>query len=252
MLFISLMVFVCVTKKVQKKSIIIQRCSIKGGIQPGSLRLPSKVFVSGEVSFVTVISIDDFPLSRQGLMAILGLEEEFEFVGQASSVKEALDVIRRSDPDIIILDLRLKDECGLDILSEIKKLGSGCKCVVLTSSFDPEDFRRASELGIDGYILKDAMPEEIVSALRLVSKGRKYYDPAIMELVMKQSKTDVVDILTPREHEVLRVLGAGLTNKDIAQQLFISECTVKKHVSQVLAKLGFSCRTQAALYAKSH
>ncbi|EGW38477.1 response regulator transcription factor [Desulfosporosinus sp. OT] len=201
---------------------------------------------------MTVVSIDDFPLSRQGLIAILGLEEGFEFVGQASTVKDALDVIRRSDPDIIILDLRLKNECGLDILPEIKKQGSGCKCVVLTSSFDPEDFRRASELGIDGYILKDSMPEEIVSAIRLVSKGRKYYDPAIIELVMKQSKLDDKDMLTPREHEVLRLLGVGLANKDIAQQLFISECTVKKHVSQVLAKLGFSCRTQAALYARTH
>lgn len=200
---------------------------------------------------MTVISVDDFPLSRQGLMAILGIEEEFEFVGQASSVKEALEVIKRSDPDIVIMDLRLKDECGLDILSEIKKQGYGCKCVVLTSSFDPEDFRRASDLGIDGYILKDAMPEEIVSAIRLVSKGRKYYDPGIMELVMNQSRKEVVDLLTPREHEVLRALGVGLTNKDIAHQLFISEYTVKKHVSQILAKLGFSCRTQAALYSKA-
>ncbi|WP_068963685.1 response regulator transcription factor [Desulfosporosinus sp. BG] len=197
-----------------------------------------------------IISIDDFPLSRLGLIAILEQEEEFEFVGQASSVMEALDVIRRSEPDIIILDLVLKDESGLDILSETKKQGYECKWVVLTASFNSEDFRRASDLGIDGYILKDAMPEEIVSAIRLVSKGRKYYDPAIMELIMKQSKIEVVDLLTPREHEVLRALGTGLTNKDIAQQLFISECTVKKHVSQVLAKLGFSGRTQAALYAK--
>lgn len=185
-------------------------------------------------------------------MAILGIEEEFKFVGQASSVKEALDVIRLADPDLIILDLRLKDECGLDILSEMRKLGSTCKCVVLTSSLSPEDFRRANELGIDGYILKDAMPEEIISALRLVSKGRKYYDPAIIELVMKQGKTDDSETLTPRERDVLRALGVGLSNKDIARQLFISECTVKKHVSQVLAKLGLSCRTQAALYAKSH
>lgn len=201
---------------------------------------------------MTVVSIDDFPLSRQGLMSILGLDDEFRFVGQASSVKEALDVIRRSNPDIIILDLRLNGESGLDILTEIKIRGSECKCVVLTSSFDPEDFRRASELGVDGYILKDAMPEEIIAAIRLVSKGRKYYDPAVIELVMKQSKTEIVEVLTPREDEVLRALGSGLTNKDIARQLFISECTVKKHVSQVLAKLGFSCRTQAALYAKSH
>lgn len=200
---------------------------------------------------MTVVSIDNFPLSRKGLIAILEQEKEFEVVGQASSVQEALDVIRRSKPDIIILDLRLKNEYSLDILTEAKIQGFGCKWVVLTCSFDPEDFRRANEVGIDGYILKDATPEEIISAIRLVSKGRKYYDPSIIELVMKQAKTEVLDLLTPREHEVLKALGTGLSNKGIAQQLFISEYTVKKHVSQVLAKLGFSGRTQAALYAKA-
>ncbi len=200
---------------------------------------------------MTFVAIDDFPLSRQGLMAVLGLEEGFEFVGQASCVDEAREVILRLNPEIIIVDLKLKDECGLDIVSEIKDSNRNCKVVILTSSLDPDDFKRASELGVNGYILKDAMPEEIVNALRLVSKGRKYYDPSMMEIMMKKEKLDNIEQLTFRELEVLAALGEGLKNKEIAKQLFITEYTVKKHVSQILGKLGLSCRTQAALYAST-
>ncbi|ODA41489.1 response regulator transcription factor [Desulfosporosinus sp. BG] len=198
---------------------------------------------------MTLVSIDDFPIARQGLMAVLELEEEFELVGQASSIIEARDVIFRLKPDIVIIDLKLKDECGFDIVSEIKDLCDKCKIIILTSSSDPDDFKRASEFNVDGYILKDAMPEEIVSAIRLVSKGRKYYDPSIMEIVLKKEKLENIEQLTPRELEVLASLGKGLNNKDIAKHLFITEYTVKKHVSQVLGKLGLGCRTQAALYA---
>lgn len=198
---------------------------------------------------MTLVSIDDYPLSRQGLMAVLGLEEGFEFVGEASCINEARDVIFRLKPEIVIVDLKLKDECGFDIISEVKVSNNNCKVVVLTSSLDPDDFKRASEFGVDGYILKDAMPEEIVNAVRLVSKGRKYYDPSIMEILIKKEKLDNIEQLTPRELDVLAALGKGLNNKNIAAQLFISEYTVKKHVSQILAKLGLNGRTQAALYA---
>lgn len=197
------------------------------------------------------VCVDDFPLSRQGLIAILRSEYGFEFVGQAASVNEAIDVISKSYPDVVILDLRLKGESGLDVLVEMKKLNICCKYVVLTFSHKPEDFIRANDLGIDGYILKDAMPEEIVNAIRLVVRGRKYYDPAVIEWVLTKQNQHV-EPLTTREQEVLLALGAGLSNKDIAEQLCITEYTVKKHVSQVLAKLGLSCRTQAALYTRSH
>lgn len=198
---------------------------------------------------MTLVSIDDYPLSRQGLMAVLELEEEFEFVGEASNLDEARDVISRLQPEIIIVDLKLKAECGFDIIAEVKGSNKKSKIVILTASLDPEDFKRASEFGVDGYILKDAMPEEIINAVRLVSKGRKYYDPSIMEIVMKREKLNNIEQLTSRELEVLAALGKGLNNKDIAKQLYITEFTVKKHMSQIFAKLGLVCRTQAALYA---
>ncbi|WP_068963684.1 response regulator transcription factor [Desulfosporosinus sp. BG] len=194
------------------------------------------------------VCVDDFPLLRQGLRAILRAEDGFEFVGQATSVNEAKDVISKSRPDVAILDLRLKDGSGLEIITEMKKINIGCKYVVLTFSNKPEDFMIAYDLGIDGYILKDAMPEEIVNAIRSVTRGKKYYDPAVIEWVLKKQNQHV-EQLTIREQEVLAALGAGLSNKDIAEQLYITEYTVKKHVSRILAKLDFSCRTQAALYS---
>lgn len=195
------------------------------------------------------VCVDDFPLSIQGLIAILGSEDGFEFVGQASSVNEARDVIAKTRPDVVILDLMLKGESGLDVLIDMKKSNISCKYVVLTFSHNPEDFMRANDLGIDGYILKEAMPEEIVNAVRSVARGRKYYDPAVIEWVLKKQNQHV-EQLTTREQEVLSALGAGLSNKDIAERLYITEYTVKKHVSRILAKLGLSCRTQAALYTK--
>ncbi|EGW36231.1 response regulator transcription factor [Desulfosporosinus sp. OT] len=200
---------------------------------------------------MTFVSIDDYPLARQGLMAVMDLEEGFEFVGQASCVNEARDVISRCKPEIIIVDLKLKDECGFDVISEIRRSNQNCKVVILTSSLDPNDFKRASDMNVDGYIFKDAMPEEIVNAVRLVSKGRRYYDPSIMEIVMKKEKMDNIEQLTSRELDVLVELSKGLNNKAIAKELFITEYTVKKHVSQILGKLGLKCRTQAAVYAKT-
>lgn len=200
---------------------------------------------------MNLVSIDDYPLTRQGLLALLESEEEFDLVGEASDVQEASDVISRLKPEIVIVDLKLKDRCGFDIISEIRSLDDKCKVIILTSSLDPADFKRASDFNVDGYIIKDAMPEEIVNAIRLVSKGRKYYDPSIMEIVLKKEKLENIEQLTSRELEVLAALGKGLNNKDIGKHLFISEYTVKKHVSQILSKLGLSCRTQAAIYAST-
>lgn len=197
------------------------------------------------------VCVDDFPLSRQGLIAILKAEEGFECVGQAASVNEARDVISKACPDMVILDIKLKGESGLGILIGKEKLHSPCKYVVLTYSHKPEDFKEANDLGIDGYILKEAMPEEIINAVRSVARGKKYYDPAVIEWVLNK-QNQPIERLTMREQEVLSALGAGLSNKDIAERLYVTEYTVKKHVSRILAKLGLSCRTQAALYARSN
>ncbi|MDF2820307.1 MAG: DNA-binding response regulator [Clostridiales bacterium] len=199
-----------------------------------------------------IILIDDHPLVRKGLAFVLALEDDMEVIGEASNIKEAIEIIKKQQPDVVLVDLRLGNEYGLDIIEKSKKNSIISKFIVLTSSADEQDFRRAEEVGAHGYVLKEALPEELLYAVRLVYNGRKYYDPGILEEMMKVSSQEgILDVLSPREQEVLIELGKGLCNKDIAKKLFITEYTVKKHVSQVLAKLELTDRTQAALYAFS-
>lgn len=200
---------------------------------------------------MNIIIADDHPLVRQGLIAVITLEGDMNLVGEASTGDEAVRLVAKMNPDVALVDLRLTDISGLEIIRSCKENAPACKYIILTSSVDKEDFRRARELGVDGYVLKEAFPEELISAIRLVFRGRKYYDPSMIDCMMSKDESDEhVEQLTPRELEVLRTLGEGLSNKDIAKKLFITEYTVKKHVSQVLAKLELTDRTQAALYAR--
>lgn len=193
-----------------------------------------------------IIIVDDHPLVRQGLASLLSMEDDMELIGECSNVKEALLMIDEKKPDIAIIDLKLGKESGLDIVTARKK--TSCRFVILTSSAAYIDFKKSEELNVDGYVLKEALPEELLYALRLVHKGRKYYDPVLMQYKMQEGNNYN---LTLREIEVLKKLGEGLNNYQIAKELFISENTVKKHVSQILAKLNLQDRTQAALYANN-
>jgi len=201
-----------------------------------------------------IVIVDDHPLVRKGLASILSINGEMEVLGEAASRKEALILFLTAKPDLAIVDLRLANESGLELIAEAKQQGITCKFVVLTSSTEEHDFKQAKEIGVDGYILKEALPEELIHALGVISKGRKYYDPGVFDLVLKSSASPFeddghIEQLTPKEKEVLLELGMGLSNKQISQALYITEFTVKKHVSQVLAKLNLADRTHAALYA---
>jgi two-component system, NarL family, nitrate/nitrite response regulator NarL len=204
-----------------------------------------------------VVIIDSHYLVREGLKILLANDGSIEVIGEASEVQEGINIVLKKRPDLIIVDLKLGKEDGLNVIQEIRKSEVECKFVVLTSSADYRDFRKAKELNIDGYILKDAIPEEIIYALRIVNAGRKYYDANLMISAMNLEKNDVfqdgaIKNLTQREREVLVTLGKGFSNNDISRKLFITEYTVKKHVSQILCKLGLTDRTQAALYANAH
>lgn len=198
-----------------------------------------------------VAIIDDHPLVRRGLAMILALEPDIELAGEASNINEAIELILKTKPDMLLVDLRLGDECGLDLKERIEIQGLTFKFIVLTSSVEKDDFKKAEEANIDGYVLKEALPEEILYAIRIVSKGRKYYDPGIMDFIIKEKDEEFAEKLTPREIDVLSALGMGLSNSYIAKKLYITEFTVKKHVSQILSKLELTDRTQAALYANS-
>ncbi|RSK26428.1 DNA-binding response regulator [Bacillus sp. HMF5848] len=202
--------------------------------------------------------VDDHPLVRRGLATILSSDGDTQLVGEAATIPEALRIIEQTLPDIILVDLNLSGSYGLDLVVEARKKGYPGKYVVLTSSAAEEDFKKAKEVNVDGFCLKEALPEELIYALQLIHKGRKYYDPAILELMMNmdtaggKDKTEAaLAELTPKELEVLKALGQGLSNRDIAEKLFISEYTVKKHVSQILSKLELTDRTQAALFANN-
>jgi two-component system, NarL family, nitrate/nitrite response regulator NarL len=203
------------------------------------------------------VIIDSNYLLREGLKKVLSLEESVEIIGEGCSVEEALEIILSKRPDIVILDIKLGKECGLEIVRTVKKKDIPSKFIILTTSSEYRDFRKVEEVGIDGYILKDALQEEIIYAIKRVIAGRKYYDPNILTSVINTEKKhtckeDAAQNLTKREREVLIKLGKGLTNNEIANSLSITEFTVKKHVSQILLKLEFTDRTQAALYANSH
>lgn len=202
-----------------------------------------------------LVIIDDHPLIRKGLTSLFSLDELIDVIGEAATRKDALELLGTEKPDIAIVDLRLGDDSGLDLIIEASRTGITSKFVILTSSTNEDDFNKAKEIGVAGYLLKEALPEELLHALQMISKGRKYYDPAVLDLLMKVSppleEDGYIEQLTPKEKEILIELGKGHSNKEISKSLYITEFTVKKHVSQVFAKLGLSDRTQAALYANA-
>ncbi|MFB5267057.1 response regulator [Paenibacillus enshidis] len=198
-----------------------------------------------------IVIVDDHPLVRKGLAAVISMQQNVQFAGEAKNQREAMLVLEETQPDLVLLDLKLADESGLDIIKAARRMGFNSKFILLTSSASREDFLKAEEAGVDGYVLKEALPEELLYAIQLVGKGRKYYDPTILENKLREEAGSLTDELTPKEREVLIELGQGACNREIAAKLFISEFTVKKHVSQILAKLRLADRTQAALYANA-
>ena len=190
-----------------------------------------------------IVIVDDHPLVRQGLISILTNEKNIDEIKEASNIKEAISLIMKDEIDVAMVDLRLGTEDGLEIVAKGKEMNLKTKFVILTSFIPQEDFKRAEKMGVDGYILKEAFAEDILYATRLISRGKKYYDPEIL----KQKdilNNGLIRQLTDRENDVLREVGKGLSNEEIARVLYISEHTVKKHVSNILCKLNLNHRAQ--------
>lgn len=195
-----------------------------------------------------ILVVDDHPLVRKGISSTLSFEEDIEKVLEASTVNEAINLIQMEKPELAIVDLNLGNEDGLDIVKSSRKRGLNTRFLILTSSVKKEDYMRAEEVNVDGYILKEAFAEDILYAVHVVLRGRKFIDPEVIRYKTANSKGDrYLSQLTPRESDVLVELGKGLSNYEIAKNLFISEHTVKKHVSNILSKLELEHRTQAAL-----
>ncbi|WP_199618136.1 response regulator [Paenibacillus alkalitolerans] len=196
-----------------------------------------------------IVIVDDHPLVRKGLTSVLEREEWIDLVGESETVEDALQLIERTNPDLAIVDIKLGDRSGFELVESLRHLP--CRFMMLTSSASAADLRRAEESGADGYVLKEAMPEELLLAIKMIERGKKYFDQGLLEALIRKEADDPLEKLTPKEREVLSALGEGLSNSAMAKKLMISEFTVKKHVSHIFQKLNLSDRTQAALYAQS-
>ena len=203
---------------------------------------------------VRLIMVDDHPLVRRGIEAAFRLEDGIDLLGCACNGEEALQMINEHQPDIALVDLMLQNEHGLGVVRAGRGISPKTKFIILTSYATEEEIQGAINEDIDGYVLKEAMPEELIAAIYSVSQGRKYFDPAVVQYALEKGRSNKrpgLAELTSRELEVLKALGKGLNNRAIADELYISEHTVKKHVGAILNKLCLDDRTQAALYAVS-
>ncbi len=202
---------------------------------------------------VRLLLVDDHELVRAGLRTFLGLQPDIEVVGEAASGEQALALVPRLAPDIVLLDLVLPGLSGLEVVRRLRAAHPAVKVIVLTSYAGEDSVLPAVRAGVAGYLLKDVGPAELADAVRAVHAGGASLDPGVAATVLRDvSAPRPADALTPREREVLRLIARGRSNRLIARDLALSEKTVKAHVSAVLAKLGVTDRTQAALYAVRH
>lgn len=198
---------------------------------------------------IRVVLVDDHAVIRAGLNQLLAGTDDMEVVGQAKNGAEALDVVRRTLPDVVLMDLQMPGVDGVTATRNIKAAGVAADVLILTSFSDSARIVGALDAGAVGYLLKDADPEEVLEGIRAVSRGESPIDPkAARALLGSRSGPSHVQ-LTAREKEVLTLVREGLANKQIGRRLDISERTVKAHLTSAFARIGVADRTQAALWA---
>jgi NarL family two-component system response regulator LiaR len=203
---------------------------------------------------VRLLIVDDHAVVRQGLITFLELQDEIEVVGEAGNGREALQKVKELEPDVVLMDLVMPVMDGLTAIKEIKLMRPQTEVIALTSFADDEKVFTAIRSGATGYLLKDVQPNDLVKAVLAAERGEVQLHPEVAkklmhEVVAPAKETEPLDELTEREKEVLALLGQGMSNKEIAYKISVSEKTVKAHVSSILNKLNLPGRTHAALYA---
>jgi DNA-binding NarL/FixJ family response regulator len=208
---------------------------------------------------IRLMLVDDQTLIRQGLASLLSLEDDFEIIGQAGHGQEAVSLAETLRPDIILMDIRMPVMDGVSATKSVKERHPDIRVLVLTTFDEDEYIVKAMQAGASGYLLKDAPTEQLAAAIRSVHSGFTQLGPTIApKLVSKLNsppaapKEDVSSMFTGRELEILKLLGQGKSNKEIAQSLYITEGTVKNHITKILAQLNVRDRTQAALWAQQN
>ncbi|MGV1008943.1 MAG: response regulator [Dermatophilaceae bacterium] len=209
----------------------------------------------GRVS-VRVFLLDDHEIVRRGLRELLELSEDIEVVGESGSALEAERRIPALRPDVAVLDARLADGSGIDVCRAIRAVDPSLRALILTSYDDEQALRAAVLAGASGYILKDIKGNDLVTAIRRVASGEQLIAPTVLARVRSSLSGPSVDprlrSLTPQERRILEHIAKGMTNRQIADEMFLAEKTVKNYVTSILDKLGMDSRTQAAVYAATH
>jgi NarL family two-component system response regulator LiaR len=202
---------------------------------------------------ITVLVVDDHAVVREGLRTFLQLQDGLEVVGEAGDGEEAVRQAEQLRPDVILMDLVMPRLDGVGAMQELRRRLPASRVIVLTSFADDDRLLPAIQAGAAGYLLKNVQPQELARAVRAAHAGEALLDPAVaarlVEAIAQAPGEPPAERLTPRERQVLELIGRGLSNKRIARELGVAEKTVKTHVGHVLAKLGVADRTQAALYA---
>ncbi len=195
---------------------------------------------------IRILIVEDHHIVRKGFVALLGMVKDFEIVAEGSDGTQALSLVRAHRPDVILMDLRLPGMGGVDAIKAIRQEFPQARVIVLTTFDGDEDIYRALQAGARGYLLKGMNADDLTSAIRIVHNGKTCI-PA--EVAGRLAERFAGSALTERETDVLRLIVAGNSNKEIGAKLFISEATVKTHINNLLSKLGVSDRTQAATTA---
>ncbi|WP_419954930.1 response regulator [Neobacillus niacini] len=206
---------------------------------------------------IKLMLVDDHAVLRDGLKNILGMESDIVVVGEAVNGGEALGKVEEFMPDVILMDINIPERNGIEVTGLIKRIYPSIKILILTMYDHEEYFLSAIREGADGYLLKDAPSDHVVDAIRAVAKGQSVIHPAMTKMFLNftPSKKESVavekkeSLLTEREKDVLLCLVKGMNNKEIAQNLFISDKTVKIHVSNIFKKLEVKSRSQVVIYA---
>ena len=201
-----------------------------------------------------VMITDDHSLIREGIRQLLEFDGSIEVIGEASNGVECLEKLEVLSPDVLLLDINMPEMNGIDVLKQLKETESDVKVLILTVHNELEYLLKAIDIGVDGYILKDSESSELKKAIDIICKGENYIQPSLIpalnnQLDKRDIERDKIDLLTSREYEVWMQVANGMSNKEIATNLNISERTVKNHISNIFKKIDVSDRTQAAVFA---
>ena len=201
---------------------------------------------------IRVFLLDDHEVVRRGIAATLEAEADLTVVGEAASAAEALEAVRACDPDVAVLDVRLGDGSGIDVCRQITSEIEGVSALILTSFDSDRALVDAGLAGASGFVLKEIRGTQLIEAIRQVAAGRRLLDDAEVRLALRrlrESEEGRLYDLTPQERRIFDLIGEGRTNRQIAREMYLAEKTVKNYVSNLLAKLGMSRRTEAAALA---